>query len=213
VRRLGPLVTWAVLAVGLTGAAAAAQPREALGGAVGDLRVVSTTLPTGLGWTPPVAAAGALVPGRGVGAEGGVFVFAGPGRFRRLSFGATGFVAEGRATGVSATGADTPTMATRMFAAAPHAALNFGHRDGWSYLSIGAGTAKVRSTEDGVEDQPATWGLAFHYGGGARWFVRERLAVSLDLRFWALTPRPATTARPSAAATTRIAIGAGVSFR
>jgi len=208
VHRLVPLVAWAVLATGLAAVTATAQPREALGGVVGDLRLVSTTLPTGLGWTPPVAAAGALVPGRGVGAEGGVFVFAGPGRFRRLSFGATGFVAEGRATGV-----DAPTMATRMFAAAPHAALNFGHRDGWSYLSIGAGTAKVRATEAGVEDQPASWGLAFHYGGGARWFVREHLAVSLDLRFWALTPRPATTARPSAAATTRIAIGAGVSFR
>ncbi len=207
-RHLVPLVAWAVLAAGLTAVTATAQPREALGGVVGDLRLVSTTLPTGLGWTPPVAATGALVPGRGVGAEGGVFVFAGPGRFRRLSFGATGFVAEGRATGV-----DAPTMATRMFAAAPHAALNFGHRDGWSYLSIGAGTAKVRATEAGVEDQPASWGLAFHYGGGARWFVREHLAVSLDLRFWALTPRPATTARPSAAATTRIAIGAGVSFR
>ncbi|MBL8135334.1 MAG: hypothetical protein JNL48_01830 [Acidobacteria bacterium] len=207
-RRLVPLVAWAVLAVGLVAAAATAQPREALGGVVGDLRLASTTLPTGLGWTPPVAATGALVPGRGIGAEGGVFVFAGPGRFRRLSFGATGFVAEGRATGV-----DAPTMATRMFAAAPHAALNFGHRDGWSYLSIGAGAAKVRATEAGVEDQPASWGLAFHYGGGARWFVREHLAVSLDLRFWALTPRPATTARPSAAATTRIAIGVGVSFR
>ncbi len=207
-RHLVPLVAWAVLATGLTAVTATAQPREALGGVVGDLRLVSTTLPTGLGWTPPVAATGALVPGRGVGAEGGVFVFAGPGRFRRLSFGATGFVAEGRTTGV-----DAPTMATRMFAAAPHAALNFGHRDGWSYLSIGAGTAKVRATEAGVEDQPASWGLAFHYGGGARWFVREHLAVSLDLRFWALTPRPATTARPSAAATTRIAIGAGVSFR
>lgn len=207
-RRLVPLVAWAVLAVGLVAAAATAQPREALGGLVGDLRLASTTLPTGLGWTPPVAATGALVPGRGIGAEGGVFVFAGPGRFRRLSFGATGFVAEGRATGV-----DAPTMATRMFAAAPHAALNFGHRDGWSYLSIGAGAAKVRATEAGVEDQPASWGLAFHYGGGARWFVREHLAVSLDLRFWALTPRPATTARPSAAATTRIAIGVGVSFR
>ncbi len=121
-------------------------------------------------------------------------VFAGPGRFHRLSFGATGFVAEGRATGV-----DAPTMATRMLAAAPHAALNFGHRDGWSYLSIGAGMAKVRATQDGAEDQPASSGLAFHYGGGARWFVREHLAVSLDLRFWALTPRPATTARPRAA--------------
>jgi len=208
VRRLVTLTAWTALAVGLSGASAAAQPREALGGAVVDLRVVSTTLPTGLGWTPPVAAAGALVPGRGVGVDGGLFLFAGPGRFRRLSFGVTGLLAEGRATGV-----DAPTLATRMFAAAPHAALNFGHHDGWSYLSMGVGTAKVRATEAGVEDQPAGWGLAFHYGGGARWFVREHLAVSLDLRFWALTPRPATAARSSAAATTRVALGAGVSFR
>lgn len=207
-RRLDSLSVWAALTVGVFGTSAAAQPREALGGVVADVRVVSTTLPTGLGWTPPVAAAGALVPGRGVGAEGGVFLFAGPGRFRRLSFGATGFLAEGRATGV-----DAPTIATRMVATAPHAAVNFGHRDGWSYVSAGIGTARVGATEEDVDDQPATWGLAFHYGGGARWFVRERLAVSLDLRFWALTPRPATPTRPSAAATTRVALGVGVSFR
>ena len=105
------------------------------------------------------------------------------------------------ATGVAATGGTAPTMATRMFGAAPHAALNFGHRDGWSYLSIGAGTAKVRATQDGVEDQPASWGLAFHYGGGARWFVRERLEDRADARTaaaWRAGHRTAPTQRTPA---------------
>jgi len=202
------LAAWATLVAGLFAVPADAQPREALGGVVADLRVVTTTLPTGAGWTPSVAAIGSLVPGRGVGAEAGAHAFLGPGRFRRLSFGVTGLVAEGRATGL-----DAPTISTRIVAAAPQVAVNFGHRQGWSYLSFGAGTASVRSTEGGVADAATAWGLAFHYGAGARWFLRQHLALSLDLRFWALTPRPATTARPSAAASTRVALGAGVSFR
>jgi len=213
VRRVVTFASWAALAAGLVAGPADAQPREPLGGAVGDLRVVTASLPTSLGWTVPVSTTGSLVPGRGLGVEGGAHVLVGPGQFRRLSVGASGLVAEGRATGVDGAGAATPTVATRLFAVAPHAALNFGHRDGWSYLSFGAGAASVRSTEGGVADAPATWGLAFHYGGGARWFLTEHLAFSLDLRFWALTPRPASAARASAAATTRVALGAGLSFR
>jgi hypothetical protein len=36
--------------------------------------------------------------------------------------------------------------------------------------------------------------------------------VSLDLRFWALTPRAASDTRPRAAATTRMVFGAGIAF-
>lgn len=100
-----------------------------------------------------------------------------------------------------------------MFAAAPHVAWAFGHRNGWSYVSGGAGLASVRSDAAGESTSPTSWGLAYHYGMGARWFVREHMAVTLDLRFWALTPRAAAIDRPSAAATTRIALGAGLSFR
>lgn len=193
---------------GLAVSPAAAQSQEALGGPVVDLRAVSATLPTTTGWTPVSLATGSLVPSRGLGLDGGIHLFVGPGTHRRLALGASGLVVEGRAAGV-----DAPTVATRMLAAAPHAALNFGHRDGWSYLSAGVGAASVRSRAGAVADGSPVWGLAFHYGGGARWFVRRHLAVSLDLRFWALTPRAATAARPAAAATTRFALGAGVSFR
>ena len=212
-RRVVTFASWAALALGLVAGPADAQPREPLGGVVADLRALTVSLPTSLGWTVPVSTIDSLVPGRGLGAEGGAHLFVGPGRFRRLSVGASGLVAEGRATGADAGGVATPTVATRLFAVAPHAALNFGHRDGWSYLSFGAGAASVRSTEGGVADAPATWGLAFHYGGGARWFLTEHVALSLDLRFWALTPRPESATRSRAAATTHVAFGAGLSFR
>ena len=93
--------------------------------------------------------------------------------------------------------------------------MNFGHALGWSHLSAGVGTAKVTSTFVGGVVEPASWGTAIHYGFGGRWFLRDRLALSLDLRFWALTPRPASAsgARPSAPATTRFVLGAGVAFR
>lgn len=194
----------------LAPANAAAQVPEPLHGVVGDLRLVTTTLPSGAGWAPALGS-DAIVPGRGFGGEAGAHVFLGPGRHRRLSLGATGLVAQGRASGVD----PAPTVTTRLFTAAPHAAMNFGHHGGWSYLSLGAGVAKVTSEYVGGVSEPAGWGTVVHYGGGARWFLNERIAVSLDLRFWALTPRPASAsgARPKAPATTRVALGGGLSFR
>lgn len=209
-RRVVTSIVWTAWLAGLVASPASAQPREPLGGVIADLRVVSSTLPTSVGWAVPAPTPGSLVPTRGLGGEVGAHVLLGPGRFRRLSLGATGLLAEGRSTGV-----DAPTIATRLSVVAPHLGMNFGHRDGWSYLSIGAGLASVQSKvkDTTAAADPTDWGTAFHYGGGARWFLREHIALSLDLRFWALTPRAATPTRVKGAATTRFAFGAGLSFR
>lgn len=187
---------------------ATAQAREPVRGVVGDVRLVSATLPSGPGWTPGLPS-GALVPGRGFGLEAGGHALIGRGRHRRLGVGVSGLVLQGRATGVD----PAPTVTTRFVAAAPHGSLNFGHAQGWSYLSLGVGLAKVTSDYVGGAADPAGWGTVFHYGGGARWFLNEHLAVSLDVRFWALTPRPESATRPRGPATTRVALGAGVAFR
>lgn len=187
---------------------AAAQAREPLGGWAVDLRDAVTGLPSTAGWVPALAT-GTPVPARGFGADGGVDVFVGPGRHRRLSLGARGTIVQGRATAEGA----TVTVTTRLLAAAPHLALNFGHRQGWSYLSVGAGSARVTSNAPGATADPGGQGLVIHYGGGARWFVASRLAVSLDLRFWALTPRPANDVRQRAAAATKVAVSAGIAVR
>jgi hypothetical protein len=203
-RRLAGSVTAAIV---LAASPVAAQTPAPLTGLVGDLRFLIAALPSGQGWTPELPTGG-VVPGRGFGGEAGAHTFAGPGRHRRLVLGASGLLVQGR---TSAEG--LPTVTTRMAAAAPHVGIGFGHRDGWSYLSIGAGLASVRGDAPGTPSSPSAWELAFHYGGGARWFLTEHLAASLDLRFWALTPRSASATRTNAPATTRFAFGAGIGFR
>ena len=89
---------------------------------------------------------------------------------------------------------------------APQVSFNFGTREGWSYLSGGYGAGRMY--ELGLGDRrwvlsPAGSTLvrddgraaAINYGGGARWFIRDRVAVGLDLRFHrfaALGTRPST---------------------
>ena len=188
-----------------------AQAREPLHGVVAELRLVTPTLPSAVGWTSSSLPAGAVVPGRGFGVDVGAHVLLGPGRHRRLGLGVTALVSQGRSTGL----APAPTATTRFITAAPHVSINFGHALGWSHLSAGVGTAKVTANYAGALAEATPWGTVIHYGFGGRWFMRERMALSLDLRFWALTPRPASASgvRPSAPATTRVALGAGVAFR
>lgn len=187
---------------------AGAQPREGLGGWALDVRGTAAGLPSTAGWVPTLAT-GSIVPGRGYGLDGALDVFLGPGRYRRLSVGARGVAAQGRATSVKT----QVEVTTRLVAAAPQIAMNFGHRQGWSYLSLGAGSARVTSNAPGTADDPAGRSLVIHYGGGARWFVSSHLAVSVDLRFWALTPRAANEIRQKAAAATKVAVSAGLALR
>jgi hypothetical protein len=208
VRRLVALVTAIGLAAGVA-PAVGGQTRDPVGGLALDVRALTVSLPTTSGWTPAVLGAGSIVPGRGWGGEAGAHIVFGPGRYRRLGLGATGLWAQGQATGT----AGAATVTTWLTAVAPHVSWNFGHRLGWSYVSGGAGLARIASAVAGGTPDPSGWGTAFHYGGGARWFVRDRLALSLDLRFWALTPRGAIDDRPNAPATTRVAVGAGVTLR
>lgn len=111
-------------------------------------------------------------------------------------------------------GPDGPTVVTRMSAISPQVSLNFGRRDGYSYLSGGMGWGSF-STE--LEDSPVaeaeTRPRVMNYGGGARWFTREHLAFSLDLRFYKIGAQEAATERPAYPAATRMVFSAGISIR
>src|SRR5438093_768461 len=52
-----------------------------------------------------------------------------------------------------------------------------------------------------------------NYGGGARWFIRSRLAFSFDVRFYALNPGTPSAGYPASPRTTFLSIGAGVSLK
>lgn len=209
-------LAWASCLVAGISPAAWAQDREPLAGVVADVRVLTTSLPTSAGWTPSTLPTGTAVPGRGFGGELGAHVFFGPGRHRRLGVGGSGLFAQGRTSveePLEDGATETPVVTTRFTALAPHLSMNFGHRLGWSYLSLGLGRVKISSAAEGETAEPAGWGNAIHYGFGGRWFLRDRVAVSLDLRFWALTPRPETADRPRGPANTRVVLGGGIAFR
>jgi hypothetical protein len=52
-----------------------------------------------------------------------------------------------------------------------------------------------------------------NYGGGARWFIRKRLAFSLDVRLYEIASNAPQSGLPGAPRTRLLIIGAGISVR
>ena len=94
-------------------------------------------------------------------------------------------------------------------AIAPQISLNFGSRDGWSYLSAGLGLGSVNSrTENASPGERESGRLrTINYGGGARWFMTPRLAFGFDLRAYQLAAGDGTPR------VNVFAVGAGLSLR
>ena len=69
--------------------------------------------------------------------------------------------------------------------------LNFGHQQGWSYLTAGAGPVVFDSYLAGtLPDGPRQ--LTQNFGFGARWFTTRHLAFTVDMRFYLVQPSDGT---------------------
>ncbi len=105
------------------------------------------------------------------------------------------------------------TVTSRFTAISPQISFNFGHRNGWSYLSGGLGTSRLNV----YPEQPTTpvqrGARTLNYGGGARWFLTPNVALSLDLRFFAISPLEQLGEQPGSPRTTLLAANVGVSVR
>jgi hypothetical protein len=155
------------------------------------------------------------LPGRGFGWDvGGQVYFL---KVGTTTFGAGGNLVRtsGNSNPKDADGASTGNKASTQFRSfATQVTANFGRRRGWSYLSAGYGVSTF-----GVwnSSEPAPTNLphrnTINFGFGARWFQKEHVAFSFDLRFYKLAAQAATETAPSDAKQTRVVIGAGVSFR
>jgi len=199
------------VAVGLvlaTGAAGAQTPGPAdqPGPWVLDLRGTTVSLPSDADFLPALPS-GSVVPGRGFGIDGGARWYwrrLGP---SRLGLGLDATWARGTAPGT----ATLPRVVETFTRVAPDLSFNFGQRNGWSYLSLGAGVARIAASASlaGRDLTPTSTGtvLTLHAGGGARWFTRERLAVGFDVRLHSLQPGESTPP------TMRFAASVGISLR
>ena len=104
-------------------------------------------------------------------------------------------------------------VTSRFTAISPQISFNFGHRNGWSYLSGGLGTSRLNV----YPEQPTTpvqrGARTLNYGGGARWFLTPDVALSLDLRFFAISPLDQLGEQPGSPRMTLLAANIGVSVR
>jgi hypothetical protein len=160
----------------------------------------------------------AELPGSGLGVQVGLHLY--PLKTRIVTVGLGGELAIGRASQSPVAGATvsgvTPLRSSeeRITSLSPQLSLNFGNGSGWSYISAGLGqTTWFLAPSDLGEYPPNGDKLkTLNYGGGARWFIKPRLAFSFDVRFYAISPGFAYT-YPASPRATLLIIAAGVSIK
>jgi opacity protein-like surface antigen len=176
-----------------------------------DAQGTYSGLPNTSGWVPAVPV-NTPIPGHGFGVGFGahVYVF----KLGVVTFGVGGNAIVARKNGgtydTTAGEPTTPSVTTQVTSLNPQISMNFGHRLGWSYLSGGYSTAKVKSESTAFKTTvpaaaaPELWNPGFNYGGGARWFMKPHLAGSFDVRFVQLSSREASPEHPVFALRTRM---------
>jgi hypothetical protein len=98
-------------------------------------------------------------------------------------------------------------------AVSPQVSFNFGKGNGWSYVSGGIGWTWMPITTLAAPEDVVARRKTINYGGGARWFTRDHLAFSFDIRFYAINPQAATELLKQTPRMTLTVLSAGVSFK
>jgi len=209
---LGPILS--VLGVCLTcPVVASAQQDEPIAPIVLDVRGALAKLDESGLTAGQLGVPSTALPRLGLGVDVGLHVY--PLRWDggALGIGASLLLSRGRDQERDSEGeAIGPEIETRLESLAPQISLNFGDRDGWSYISGGLGRSIYAVQQRGTGGTPPRV-RTINYGGGARWFAKRHLAFALDLRFYAIDPQNGTSTTPAVARTTLMVFSAGVAVK
>jgi hypothetical protein len=211
-----PLVA-ALFALLFTAPPAQAQEKLPLPWVVVDAQGALPKLPTDPVLADPRGIAPASLPAWGPGFNLAAHVF--PIRGKRMSLGVGGSYqwTRGSTSPEVPEGSDPslagPTVTTRFVALSPQVSLNFGHRRGWSYLSGGIGPSTLTISRDDFVAEEGQSVSTYNYGGGGRWFVKPRLAFSLDFRIYHLSALGASEFSAGHPAMNIVVLNLGVSLQ
>lgn len=153
------------------------------------------------------------LPGPGLGGTLGAHVY--PLRIGRVAIGVGGeimWTRRGRQPKDTAGEPAGPALKSSAVSMAPQVSLNFGHGNGWSYVSGGIGPGSFETWAE-TNERPDRSVRVINYGGGARWFQSRHLAFTIDLRFYAMAPGPATETLAERPRQRLMMLGVGVSAR
>ena len=117
-------------------------------------------------------------------------------------------------TAADGTVTKSPTVRRHFRSVSPEISINFGHRNGWSYISggfFGRSKLYVDREDDPAADPP--YRKTLNYGGGARWFTNDRVAFSVDFRWYSVAEQPATLGLIAQPRTTLLVLSGGISIK
>ena len=153
-------------------------------------------------------------PGAGAGYQVGAHVY--PFRWHVITFGIGASFHSSLADqrpGERSPNPDGPTLRKRFTVVAPQLSFNFGGRDGWSYLSGGITPSRLSLFPLNAETSEQRTSGTLNYGGGVRWFINSRVAFSIDLRLYAISPIEQVGDTPGSPRMTQMTLNVGASFR
>ena len=164
----------------------------------GDLGIVVEQLPT-----------------RANGLVGGAHVYIVRGERIALGIGAEWMLGRGKKQESDAEGDPVgEPVERRLQSFSPQVSLNFGQRDGWSYVSAGMGpmTYQTFVGELPPVDEPPR-PVTLNFGGGARWFFASHLAFCFDVRFYLTKAEGQIGDIPGRASARLLVLSGGIAFK
>jgi len=155
------------------------------------------------------------LPATGFGGAVGANVYVWRGSKMALGFGGEGVLARASGTPTDSNGVvNGPRVERRLQGFSGTVSLNFGHRQGWSYISAGVGPLRFQTfTGDLPTGDPPPFASTQNFGAGARWFAKEHLAFCFDLRFYLTQPADASGSNPGRSRMRLLVFSAGVSIK
>lgn len=212
-RRLASLLFCLAIAV-----PAAAQQKEPIGPFVIDLRGAFARHKAEPSVATDLGVPATNLPTRTLGLVGGIHSY--PLRSRKVTLGIGGNLVMAR--GSNSLDRDTvveppleaATVRRHFTTFSPEISLNFGHRNGWSYISGGMfGRSKLYLEREDAPASDAPYRNTINYGGGARWFITGHLAFAVDFRWYSVAEQLASAGNVAQPRTTLLVLSGGIAIR
>jgi hypothetical protein len=155
------------------------------------------------------------LPARGLGGVAGVHVYPFRGTRMALGFGGEGLLVRASAQEESESGQPVGFAVRQQIRGfSGNFSLNFGDRNGWSYLTAGMGPTIFRTyLGETAPTDPAPGKMTLNMGGGARWFMSAHVAITFDLRFYLFRPEDQTAAYPGRQRYRMLMLAGGLGFK